>query len=230
MDRPQIGHAAKTDHKNAFHHVEISTRSSRLNGRSSHFSHTRCVRRKSTFPGRRGERIRSKSGCRNTPTSNGRRKRSTNYPKPRTVDGLRSKLRAMRQGGRRHSRIRTQHRRQRRASPQRRRERDRNCRAARPQSVRGVSLDRQSSLADHEEPGVCTRSPSMRAGSESVSPDFSPATLEGGPLESLESSSPQLIPVGIAPFRPRPVYPATPIAAMIRIGQSTIQLPMRLFT
>jgi hypothetical protein len=43
--------------------------------------------------------------------------RAQHYPKPRTVDGLRSKLRAMRLGERRHSRIRTQHRHQRRTSP-----------------------------------------------------------------------------------------------------------------
>jgi hypothetical protein len=67
----------------------------------------------------------------------------------------------------------------------------------------------------------------MRTQSESVSPDFSPATLEEGLLESRESSSPEMISVGIEPLRPQQ-FPPTPIAAMIRIGQSIIQLPLRL--
>jgi hypothetical protein len=37
-----------------------------------------------------------------------------------------------------------------------------------------------------------------------------------------------MISVGIKPFRPQQFHPPTPIAAMIRIGQSIIQLPLRL--
>lgn len=140
------------------------------------------------------------------------------YPKPRTVDGLRSKRRALRNGERRHSRILRVGRHGRRSPPPRRREppgerprgRD-ESRPVVPPRARSVTLDRPSEDGGDRSPSPVTRDRRPLLGSPSPPGTTAPTA-----------------PVRIEPFRPQRLTPPTRMAAMIRIGQSIIQLPLRL--